>query len=486
MSDVRVSAGEPEPLEPWERHLSEPVRGRPVIVGFELLVGMTDTVTDLARWGARRPLLIADGRGTGAIPDPDAADVLLVEEQRAGSLTEQVRARMRPDERLTPDVVEAVERYDPAGDAVWWVSPVALNEPMLGRAVNGGRPRSQAMLEDKLLVDGLLDAVGAPRPPSRTARTAYDVLMQATREVTSETGVEQVVWAGDNRGGTNGGGDFIRWIRSLELAQEAAAFFAERCDQVRVSAFLDGVPCSVHGIVLPDGIVVLRPVELVALRDPDRGVFVYGGMGTSWSPRPDDAAEMRDLAARVGRHLQLEHGYRGGFGIDGVLTSEGFRVTELNARFSGGLARLERAAPAAQLGLVHVNAVLGRDVGRPATDIEQHAMALLAENPFVDTFGLSTRGVVDDHAEILVQAGDGCLEVADSEETMIGTVVGGPSALGSFFRFLSLDGIVLEGERAAPLSVLLHDFVNRTWDAGIPTGLIAPDLRPRDAGHEHG
>ena len=33
------------------------------------------------------------------------------------------------------------------------------------------------------------------------------------------------------------------------------------------------------------------------------------------------------------------------------------------------------------------------------------------------------------------------------------------------------------GERVAPLSVLLNEFANRTWDAGIPTGLIAPDVR---------
>ena len=473
---------EPEALDPWERHLSEPVRDRPVIVGFELLVGMTDTVAELARWGARRPLLIADGRGTGAVPDDDAADVLMVEEQRSESLTEQVRARMRPDERLTPEVVEAVERYDPDGDAVWWVSHVALNEPMLGRAVIGGRPRSQALLEDKLLVDGLLDAVGAPRAPSRVTPTAYDALIRATAEVITESGSRQVVWAGDNRGGTNGGGDYIRWIRSLDHAQQAAAFFAERCDQVRVSAFLDGIPCSVHGIVLPDGIVVLRPVELVSLRDPEQGVFVYGGMGTTWSPHPGDAADMRDLARRIGRYVQQEHGYRGGFGIDGVLTAEGFRMTEFNARFSGGLTRLDRAAPSARLELVHVNAVLGRDVARPAADIEEQAMSLLAENTFVDTFGLSRRRVVEDHAEILVRAGEGRLERTESEDTIIGTVMGGPSALGSFFRFLALEGIVLDGERAAPLSVLLHDFVNRTWDAGIPTGLIAPDLRAPDDG----
>src|SRR3954469_17567645 len=107
MSDETVLPDEPEELDDWERHLSEPVRGRRVIVGFELLVGMTETVAELARWGARRPLLIADGRGTGAVPDDDAAaEVLMIDEQLSESLTEQVRARMRPNERMTPEVVE--------------------------------------------------------------------------------------------------------------------------------------------------------------------------------------------------------------------------------------------------------------------------------------------------------------------------------------------------------------------------------------------
>ena len=32
--------------------------------------------------------------------------------------------------------------------------------------------------------------------------------------------------------------------------------------------FLDGVPCSIHGMVLPDGTAALRPVEIAMLRDP--------------------------------------------------------------------------------------------------------------------------------------------------------------------------------------------------------------------------
>lgn len=464
-------------LDEWERHLAAPLRGTKVIVGFEVLAGMTPLVQQLARWGAARPLLVAEGRGTGPVPTADEADLVMLASSRSESLTEQVRARMRPDELLTPDLVAAVESYDPEAEAVWWVSPVGLNTPMLDRPVLGGRPRHQAMLEDKLLVDGMLEAIGAPTTPARVAPAAYDALMEATQTVVEQTGVDQVVWSGDNRDGTNGGGDYVRWVRSIDHARDAAAFFAEHCDRVRVSAFLDGVPCSIHGIVLPDGVVTFCPVELISLREPETGRFVYGGLGTTWEPRADDAEQMRDLARRVGRHVQAEHDYRGAFGIDGVMTAEGFRVTEFNARFSGGLSRLSRAAAEAQLELVQVNALIGRDVARSAADIEALARKLLDDNRFIDVVGLSASRVSDDSVEIAVQAGDTRLEQTGPDAAMIGTVFAGPNPLGSFFRFVALDAIIPVGDRGAPLSVLLHEFANRTWGADIPTGLIAPDLR---------
>ena len=36
-------------------------------------------------------------------------------------------------------------------------------------------------------------------------------------------------------------------------------FFLTRCDRVRVMPFLDGVPCSIHGLVLPDGTAAVPP-----------------------------------------------------------------------------------------------------------------------------------------------------------------------------------------------------------------------------------
>jgi hypothetical protein len=483
MSDTTADLGS------WERHLCAPLTGRKVISAFELLAGMTGTVAKLRRWGTERPLLIADGIGTGTLPSADDAYIEVVEPTGVQSLTEQVRARTRPLSQLTTAATAAVERYDPDRSATWWLGPIPPNTALLGRPVLGGRPPAQIALEDKLLVDAMLDEVGAVRSPSAIAPARYDDLMRATERllaagVTVAGGAtDHAVWAGDSRDGINGAGDYVRWIRSPGDAADAAEFFAAHCDRVRVTPFLEGVPCSIHGIVLPDGVVVLRPMELVTLRRQAESSFFFGGMGTSWDPSPDDTASMRGLARDLGHFLQRKHGYRGAFGVDGVLTADGFRVTELNPRFSGGLGRLATIAPEAQLELVHVNALIGRSVSRRAEEIEARALDLLEANRIADLVGMSAKPAATT-TEVAVRLQDGRLQFADGGETgqSLGLVQWGPASVGSFVRLTLRDSAIAPGTRGAPLGVLLCEFADRTWNTGFGDLAPAPDVRMQLAG----
>ena len=214
-------------------------------------------------------------------------------------------------------------------------------------------------LEDKLLAEELWTAAGVPAAPSRIVPVDRTALAAAADEVAGPLGS---VWSGDARGGFNGGGNFVRWVTDEHEAAAAFAFFAPRCDRVRVLPFLDGVPCSIHGMVLPDGTAVFRPVEIAMLRDPVRHRFVYGGLGTFWDPPAADRDEMRDVARRVGEQLRAAYGYRGGFGVDGVLTADGFRPTELNSRMSAGLSTVA-AVDRAFMSLLQTNLLAGVDTG---------------------------------------------------------------------------------------------------------------------------
>src|ERR671920_1844814 len=137
--------------------------------------------------------------------------------------------------------------------------------------------------------------------PYAVVPTDRDALAEATRDLAGALGA---VWSGDTKEGFNGGGDYVRWVRDEADQARAVAFFLPRCDRVRVMPFLDGVPCSIHGLVLPDGTAAFRPVELAILRDAGRR-FVYGGQGTTWDPPDADRAAMRDLVRRTGECLRL-------------------------------------------------------------------------------------------------------------------------------------------------------------------------------------
>lgn len=49
---------------------------------------------------------------------------------------------------------------------------------------------------------------------------------------------------------------------------------------------------------------------------------------------------MRAAGRAMGRHLASTVGFRGGFSLDGVLTSHGWLPTEVNPRFAAGLATI--------------------------------------------------------------------------------------------------------------------------------------------------
>jgi hypothetical protein len=446
--------------EEWRRHLGGLFTGRKVVVGIGPLAGLTELVGILRKAGAEKPLLVATGRGAGPVPGPDEAWVVDLGVESAPTMTEELRRHDRLARRL-PDAVRArIDDYDPAHDALWCSGPFILSRPIDGRPVVGGRAASWASLEDKLLADEIWDAVGQPRPERRVVEVEPALLAEACAEVDRGDGV---VWSGDARDGFNGGGEFVRWVTDAREQREAFAFFAPRCDRVRVAPFLDGVPCSIHGVVLPDGTAAFRPVELAILRGEDRR-FVYGGQGTFWDPDPAERGRMRALVRRTGEHLRERVGYRGGFGIDGVITSDGFRPTELNPRMSGGLASLGRGVDAGLFMLLQLNLAVGRDPCVGVADLEGWALTAIDERRFGKLLAISDRRVVDD-SQVLPLAWDGAeLRRSDADSELQLTI--GPGVSGTFAK-VDLTSDFAAGERVAPLNAALMRFLDRELGTGF-------------------
>lgn len=259
----------------WQR-LRPMLAGRKVVLTGNVLAAMQPLVEAVRRLGAQRPYLLAFGVGTGELPPDDAGDRLVVEHQVSDLLAE-IRA-IEATLRDPPKPIEAaLESYDPERNAVVLVGPFPTLRTLCGRRVLDGRLPAWAALEDKTRADELWDAAGVSRAPAAVVPAEVQALAAAALELDQGAGT---VWSGDAREGFNGGGEFVRWVRTAQDAAAATAFFATRCDRVRVMPFLDGIPCSVHGFVLPDGVAALRPVEMVVLRQPGSARFRYAGSST--------------------------------------------------------------------------------------------------------------------------------------------------------------------------------------------------------------
>ena len=338
--------------EYWKELLRPVFVGRKIVLTGTPVAGAGGRVEALREYGAAGVFVIGDGMGTG--PLPDAEWVAL--EVGGTTMMEALRAGQTALTELPADVAAALARFDPDGDAL--VVGTFLNElpEVAGRPCLAWRPPEWVALEDKVMADDVWDAAGINRVDSSVVPVA---------ELDTKTGV---VWAGDARDGFHGGAALTRWIRTEEDAVAARDELRAQCDRVRVMPFLEGIPCSIHGLVFPDHVAVPRPVEMVTLRRGSE--FFYAGAATYWDPPDADREAMRGVARRVGDELRRRVDFRGAFTVDGIMTAEGFRPTELNPRLGAGLNAIDRGAPDLRIDMLHQALMAGLDLDYRANDFE--------------------------------------------------------------------------------------------------------------------
>jgi hypothetical protein len=441
---------------------------RPLFAGRKLvltggplaaLTGLCRRVRDL---GAERPFLLATGMGTGELPGPDEADWCVVE-LRAPDVVAEIRAAMRLLRLLPADVVAALDRWDPERQALV-LSPMFNELPQIaGRRVYGPRRPEWRRLEDKVIVDALWDDLGVPRAPSEVVAAEPVALRAAARRLDRGAGT---AWAGDARQGFNGGAFCLRWVRDEEGATEAADFLAARCDRARVMPFLEGVPCSIHGMVFPSGVAAFRPVELVTLRHPGSGRLRYAGAATFWDPPDPDRAVMRELARRVGEGLRERVGYRGAFTVDGVLAAEGFLPTELNPRLGAGLATMTRELPDLPVSLLDRALIEGEALAVGADELERQVLAG-ADGTRSGGAWTVTTVATDATRELPVLFQDGACRAAGGGRQPDGVLSFGPSGVGGFVRLALDPARVPAGPPVAPLAVAAFALADEVFGTAI-------------------
>jgi hypothetical protein len=321
--------------------------------------------------------------------------------------------------------------------------------------VFGARPSSWTALEDKVTVDALWDRAVVPRARVAVAPVELGPAWRAHQCLDAGAGT---VWSGDARDGWHGGGELVRPVRSAEDAERALARFSQHCDRLRVMPFLDGLPCSIHGFVTPGDVAALRPVEMIVLRTVSG--FRYCGSATTWDPAAEDREAMRQVARRVGTLLRTRYGYRGFFTVDGVMTSEGFRPTELNPRMGAGLRYVAVAVPELPLALLQF-AVVEDAVSVDVAELER-AIVPAADN----TRARTCHTLVSERA----QAGEETLVEGDI------TVVLGPAAVGAFLRATTTE-TPAAGQPFAPTAVRALALAADHWNLDLDALSAAPSVR---------
>jgi hypothetical protein len=349
---------------------------RPLLLVWPRVGAAAEVVAQLNGLGATVLGVAGVVRGRSDLPVGLPTLALTLNDAEAGDEADAagpdfIREFQRYERRMSAgsDALQAFfDALDPQRQARVLAPSAAELAAVCGRPVWGAvDPVARRALEDKTTIDALWDALGCPRAPC-----AVVPLAEAARAAADLDRGEGTVWAGDNTTTIEGGAITTRHVFDRVSKEAAITLFSQRCASVRVMPYISGVPCAVQALCTPSGVVALRPMEMLVLREPAEGRFVLCGMSTQWDPSWEARAAMRSLAHRVGAHLHAQWGWRGGFSIDGILDPAGtFWPTELNARFSAGLSLLENVLPGPPLQFIDRALRAGADLPIDAAALER-------------------------------------------------------------------------------------------------------------------
>jgi hypothetical protein len=266
-------------------------------------------------------------------------------------------------------------------------------------------------------------------------------------------------------------------VTSEAQADGAQRWFAGRCRSVRVAPFLDGTPCNIHGFATDDGVAVFRPVEAITLRSADPPTLHYGGAATYFDPPEADRARMRIMARRVGSLLRDEVGFRGCYTIDGVLTGDGFRPTEVNPRLGAGFTPLVGGVPDLPFVAFHWAVAAGWPCPVPPDEREEAIVAAADAHRAGGGWVAGKRCWRATRQHPVVVTDDGCEPARDADEAN-GLITTGPSSQGGFIRFDATPGATPVGPPLAPRAASAYAWADRALGAGIGVRFRAAPARP--------
>jgi hypothetical protein len=348
--------------------LHDAVQGRPVIV-------FVPKSTDASHW---RRLLADAGVSsalTVALDDPDLISRVLHGRRIAGP-TGHLALQHHLIRNLTglSPIAPVVMDFDPRHQAVV-LAPDPLDLPSTGdRELLGAKTLASRLVEHKTIVDPIWDLTGIDRVES----IVCDLTPRLPAVLSAVDHGTGVVICTQHRGaGPQAGGEGIWWTHD---GQPPASFPALDTAGIRIRAMplLYGLPCRIHGMAAGAETISFPPLELLSLPRPTSGTFLWAGAVPARTLSPTLRTDLDAITAKASAWL-VRLGHRGAFAMDGILTKDGYRPTELTTRLTSAF---EGADPSWRV-LLHAANLLAR-AGRL---VENHAgLAKLADVALTDRF----------------------------------------------------------------------------------------------------
>lgn len=461
--------------EYWSDILNPVFSGRKVILAGGVVAGQLSRARQIKALGAESTFILAtEGMGTGETPTSEDGGWFAVEPQHTSNIVDSIHAGNEMLGNLSKDAREALDSYDPERTALVVGTFLHEQEFVAGRRSLAYRKPEWLALDDKTVIDSVWDKIGVVREPSIIIPIDKEKLIAATLRMDIGDGV---VWSGDSREGVSGGAVGVRWIRSEKDIDKALEYYSSNCDKLRIMPFLEGIPCSIHGIVFSDYVAALRPVEMIVLRKADSNEFFYAGTATYWDPAPQDREDMRTMAKQVGSALREMVGYRGIFTVDGVMTKDGFRPTEMNTRSGAGIKPLLTEIADLPLELISQATASGAELDYKPEALE----ALLIKSADSHRGGGTWRAIPGDlepYDKRPIKRTDNGWEWSESEGADAdGFVTIGPGPLGSFVRFMPKNTSISSGPSFAPLAKDFWELTDNNMDSKIGLLVTAKTVR---------
>jgi hypothetical protein len=213
---------------------------------------------------------------------------------------------------------------------------------------------------------------------------------------------------------------------------------------------------------------------MVTLRQGSK--FFYAGASTYWDPLDGDREAMRDIARVVGAELRRRVGFRGAFTVDGVMTADGFRPTELNPRMGAGLSQISYGVSDIPIDLLNQAVIAGMDFDFRPRDFETLVVETADARRSGGTWKVLPLAVPDVPARPLAWTGDAWRWAADDDEPAA-RCMAGPSNVAGFVRCSFVPARTPAGPSVGERAVAFYRFCDEEFGTGIGPLDAAVDVR---------